>query len=113
MLRSRTMGTADSFDDRTTRDLVAEPFDDRTTRHHRLDVATAPANPRGSALKPVVALEDRGVNQFELIRELGRGGMGIVYLARDTRLGRKVAIKFLLENEPTFVARFLVEARAT
>ena len=33
--------------------------------------------------------------QFEVIRELGRGGMGIVVLARDLRLDRRVAIKLL------------------
>ena len=39
--------------------------------------------------------------------------MGQVFLARDTKLGRKVAIKFLLHDDPHFVQRFLVEARAT
>jgi serine/threonine protein kinase len=32
------------------------------------------------------------LRQYELIREIGRGGMGTVYLARDTRLARRVAI---------------------
>ena len=53
------------------------------------------------------------IDRFELIRELARGGMGQVFLARDTKLGRKAAIKFLLRNDPDFVQRFLVEARAT
>jgi len=53
------------------------------------------------------------IGRFELIRELARGGMGQVFLARDTLLGRKVAIKFLLHDDPDFVQRFLVEARAT
>jgi serine/threonine protein kinase len=53
------------------------------------------------------------VGRFELIRELARGGMGQVFLARDTKLGRKVAIKFLLHDNPSFVQRFLTEARAT
>ena len=53
------------------------------------------------------------VGQFALIREIARGGMGQVYLARDTKLGRKVAIKFLLDKDPAFVARFQIEARAT
>jgi serine/threonine protein kinase len=53
------------------------------------------------------------VKQFELIRELGRGGMGQVFLARDVRLGRLVALKFLGVRSPELVERFLVEARAT
>jgi len=35
------------------------------------------------------------IDQFELLQELGAGGMGIVYLARDTQLDRQVAIKVL------------------
>ena len=53
------------------------------------------------------------INQYEVIRELGAGGMGTVYLARDTKLGRKVAIKFLQSDHPELTQRFIVEARAT
>jgi len=55
------------------------------------------------------------IGQYEVIRELGRGGMGAVYAARDTKLGRKVAIKFLFSNhqQPELTARFILEARAT
>ncbi len=53
------------------------------------------------------------IEQFELIHELGRGGMGRVYRARDTKLGRLVAIKFLTLSSPDLVERFVVEARAT
>ncbi|ACY13758.1 serine/threonine-protein kinase [Haliangium ochraceum] len=53
------------------------------------------------------------IGQYELIRELGRGGMGAVFVARDLRLGRRVAIKFLHSGNPEFTARFLIEARAT
>ncbi len=53
------------------------------------------------------------IAQYELIRELGRGGMGMVFLARDLRLGRRVAIKFLVQDDVTLNKRFIVEARTT
>src|SRR5262249_21335306 len=53
------------------------------------------------------------IGQYEIIRELGSGGMGIVFLARDDRLGRRVAIKFLQTGNPELTRRFLIEARAT
>ena len=53
------------------------------------------------------------IEQYELIRELGRGGMGQVFLARDNKLGRRVAIKFLISGQKRFGERFRIEARAT
>jgi len=53
------------------------------------------------------------INQYELIKMIGEGGMGTVYMARDLRLGRRVAIKFLQSNQAELTQRFLVEARAT
>src|SRR5262249_27370678 len=53
------------------------------------------------------------IGHYELIRELGRGAMGRVFLARDTRLGRRVAMKFLPGGSAGFTERVLAEARAT
>src|SRR5215468_12162510 len=55
------------------------------------------------------------IGVYRLIKELGRGGMGTVYLAYDTRLGRRAALKLLpshLVNNPERVRRFQREARA-
>ena len=50
---------------------------------------------------------------YELIRVIGVGGKGQVWAARDIRLGRRVAIKFISLPNSDSVSRFLVEARAT
>ncbi|MET0406687.1 MAG: protein kinase [Cystobacter sp.] len=53
-------------------------------------------------------------DEFHLVRPLGRGGMGVVYLARDTSLERLVAVKFIASEQPTRWVRayFETEARA-
>ncbi|HEX5083174.1 MAG TPA: serine/threonine-protein kinase, partial [Blastocatellia bacterium] len=55
------------------------------------------------------------IGDYRLIKELGRGGMGTVYLAHDTRLGRRAALKLLpphLVNNPERLSRFQREARS-
>jgi eukaryotic-like serine/threonine-protein kinase len=73
--------------------------------------ATGPTQPaQGQAMSPGPGTR---IHHYEIIKRIGRGGMGAVFLARDTRLGRKVAIKFLHTSSMELTKRFILEARAT
>src|SRR5436190_12680107 len=73
-----------------------------------------------SFLPAILALDESDdlsgniVGDYRLLRELGRGGMGSVYLAYDTRLERQAALKLLPSrfNSPDRVGRLQREARA-
>ena len=75
----------------------------------------ASGNNEDSLTSPSDSMPFMKLGQYELIRRLGHGGMGAVFLASDMRLERLVALKVLTPNlasNPDFVRRFQNEARS-
>jgi WD40 repeat protein len=77
----------------------------------RLRIGQAPTGRVGRVLEP----ELPAIPGYEMVRELGRGGMGVCYLARQVRLKRDVVVKMIRDGSlarPEQLARFRAEAEA-
>ncbi|HSD87032.1 MAG TPA: serine/threonine-protein kinase, partial [Kofleriaceae bacterium] len=62
------------------------------------------------------ALVDKVIGNYKIVRLLGTGGMGVVYLAEHVSLGRKAVIKFVQERltkDAAYMQRFFIEAKTT
>ncbi len=81
----------------------------------RAKSSRADAGERGLAAEPALATPLQQLGDFQILRELGRGGMGVVYEAEQVSLGRRVALKVLpghVSRDGMVQERFRREARA-
>jgi len=77
--------------------------------------AAAQARQETKTTAKVAPSPDDAVKRYKIIKEVGRGGMGVVYQANDNNLNRVIALKLLPKNiseNPTMIKRFAAEARS-
>ncbi|TWT97015.1 Serine/threonine-protein kinase PrkC [Botrimarina colliarenosi] len=102
---------------RTIHAAVESARDSDPSRNERRRLGTAPggSQPSKSEILPGAEAPPRSVGDYRIVREIGRGGMGIVYEAQEQSLRRRVALKvlpFAAVLDQRQIARFRNEAQA-
>lgn len=80
-----------------------------------IELGFGPVPDQGSVASSRAAFKARMFGDYELLEQVGRGGMGVVYKARQVSLNRLVALKMVLDSQlgsPLVVRRFQIEAEA-